>query len=109
MLTLNFADGTFATLDSSWSRPTSYHTWGDVTLNIVGTEGLIELDLFGSSVHAYNPGDKTHISHSYVSSLDGMMVREFLDAISEGRAPMVTGQDGLEAVRVAEMAYASLQ
>lgn len=49
MLTLDYPSGVFATLDSSWSRPRSFYTWGDVTMKIVGEEGVIELDMLISS------------------------------------------------------------
>jgi predicted dehydrogenase len=108
MLTLTYPNGVFATLDSSWSRPASYRTWGDVTMNIVGTEGVIELDLFGPGIDVYTSGTKTHATHSYVSNLDQMMVEEFVNAIREKRAPSVTGEDGLAALEVALAGYESL-
>jgi UDP-N-acetylglucosamine 3-dehydrogenase len=37
VLSLEFDNGVFATLDCSWSRNASYPTWGDVTLEVVGT------------------------------------------------------------------------
>ncbi len=39
--------GVFATLDPSWSRPRAYPTWGgDVTMEIVGTCGVLSVDVF---------------------------------------------------------------
>ena len=105
MVTLEYPGGVFATLDSSWSRPAHYRTWGDVTMNIVGEKGVIEMDMFGPSVEVYTSG---HASHGYGSNLDALMFDEFVAAILDQRAPKVTGEDGLRAVRVAEMAYASL-
>ncbi|MDI3310336.1 MAG: Gfo/Idh/MocA family oxidoreductase, partial [Thermoanaerobacterium sp.] len=46
LLSMEFENGTYATLDTSWSRPVSFPTWGDVTMEIIGTKGTIRLDAF---------------------------------------------------------------
>lgn len=107
MLTLKYPGGLFATLDASWSRSPGYKTWGDVMLNIVGTTGVIELDLFGPGLDVYGGPNKSHRVDATGANLDLLMVQEFLSAIREGREPLTSGRDGLEAVRVAEMAYAN--
>ncbi|MFZ4508402.1 MAG: Gfo/Idh/MocA family protein [Fimbriimonas sp.] len=107
MLTLEFASGIFATLDSSWSRPASFRTWGDVTLNVVGTKGVIELDMFGQDLQHYHPGGKSHSVVSYGSNLDQAMVDDFVHAVlTDGPVP-VTLHDGLQAARVAIAGYRS--
>jgi predicted dehydrogenase len=106
---LEYPQDVFATLDSSWSRPLSYKTWGDVTMNIVGTQGVIELSLFNQSVDKFANGLKTHTLSPYGSNLDHLMVKEFIDAIREDRAPIITGADGRAALKVALDAYASLR
>jgi predicted dehydrogenase len=107
MLTVEFADGVFATIDSSWSRPKVYKTWGDVTMNVVGERGVIEMDMFGQELSRYRPGEKTHQVIGFGSNFDRAMIVEFLAAIEEGRAPRVTGEDGLAAAKVAFAGYAS--
>lgn len=105
-LTISFPAGVFATLDSSWSRPKSYKTWGDVTLKVVGSKGLIEADLFGQGL------DWTTDRHAMAgsgSNLDALMVGEFLRAVEEGREPLTSLHDGLMASRVALAGYASVK
>ncbi len=109
MLTLDYGSGVFASLDSSWSRLPTYRTWGDVTLNLVFEAAVIELDLFHQEVHHYGAGLVPHKTHGFGSNLDMLMVQEFVSAIREGRPPSVTGEDGLEAVRVVEAGYRSVQ
>ena len=109
MLTIEFESGIFATLDSSWSRPNSYHTWGDVTLNVVGDKGVIELDMFGQSIQRYADGGVTHLSHGYGTDLDAAMVDDFVRAILDDREPTVTGFDGMQAARIALAGYRSVE
>ena len=108
MLTLEYRDGVFATLDSSWSRPTQFRTWGDVTMHVVGDEGVIELDMFGQEIQHFHPGERTHTVGGYGSDLDSLMVAEFIGACLEHREPSVTGEHGLAAVKVALAGYKSL-
>lgn len=109
MLTIEFPSGIFATLDSSWSRPSSYKTWGDVTLNIVGDRGLIEVDLFGPSVETYHAGEPSYTSAGFGSNADALMVNEFVDACLANRTPRASCFDGMQAAKVAIAAYKSAE
>jgi predicted dehydrogenase len=107
MLTLEFESGVFASLDSSWSRHSSYKTWGDVTMNVVGDRGVIELDLFSQVMQVWENGPRTHLLAAYGSDLDAGLVNDFVRCAQE-RAPFpITGFDGLQASRVAIAGYES--
>lgn len=108
MLTLTFPSGIFATLDSSWSRPQSYRTWGDVTMNVVGDGGVIELDMFAQAVEHYGTGEPSHNSLGYGSGLDAPLIADFLKCIAEDSEPPITFHDGMQAARVALAGYDSL-
>lgn len=106
MVTIEFPSGVFATLDSSWSRPTGFKTWGDVTMTVVGERGTIELDMFGPSLGVY--GENGYHSSAYGSDLDAAMVQAFIRACLD-RAPVPTTlHDGLQAARIALAGYRSL-
>ncbi len=108
MLTLEYPCGVFATLDSSWSRPKSYKTWGDVTMNVVGESGVIEMDMFGWGADLYRNADMRHSHAGYGSNLDALLVDGFLAAV-RGEGPAVpSARDGLAAARVALAGYASV-
>ncbi len=107
LLVLDMASGAVATLDTSWSRPKSYPTWGDVTLQVIGTEGSAYADLFGQQVTLY-PGEASPPRWvSWGSDLDDLMIADWIAAVREGRPPRSTGRDGLKALEVALAAYAS--
>lgn len=108
MITYDLPNGCFVTVDSSWSRPHAYRTWGDVTLNIVGQNGLIEVDLFAQEIDVYQEEPQAHRVAGYGSHLDGLMLREFLNAVQHGRTPKVTLEDGLAANAWAWMALDSM-
>ncbi|HWA83522.1 MAG TPA: Gfo/Idh/MocA family oxidoreductase, partial [Fimbriimonadaceae bacterium] len=101
MLTIEFESGIFATLDSSWSRPQSYKTWGDVTMNVVGDQGVIELDMFNQAIDKYSEGDVTHSLAGYGSNLDAGLVDDFVRACVEDKPVPITAWDGIQAARVA--------
>lgn len=107
MLTLEFEDGTIATLDPSWSRPQSYPTWGDVTLKIVGTLGTLAIDAFAQSGEVFS--DEVGHSQYYFwgDDADSAMVKDFIACIREQKAPRASGLDGLRATEVALTAYES--
>jgi predicted dehydrogenase len=111
MLTLEYPGGIFATLDSSWSRPKSYKTWGDVTMRVVGDEGLLDMDMFNQHVETYsNQRTPAANLHSYGSNLDLAMAQEYLSAIRDkDLKPLTSGEDGLRASAVALTAYRSVE
>ena len=110
MVTLEYPCGAFATIDSSWSRPKSYKTWGDVMIKIVGDKGVINLDMFGQNIDHYrNNASVSHVSLGYGSDLDRAMVDAFIRSCLDDEPVPVTLEHGLAAVSVPLRAYESLQ
>ncbi len=107
MVTIEFPSGVFASLDSSWSRPQQFKTWGDVTMNLVGEKGVIELDMFGSGLDHYHPGSTTHSFPGYGANLDYSMVDAFVQACLNDTEVPITAHDGMQAARVALAGYQS--
>lgn len=107
LLSLAFDNGVLATLDSSWSRPASYKTWGDVTMTVVGESGVIELDMFVQGLDSYRNETMRHGMAGWGSDLDLLLTRAFVRTVLESSAPPVTGLDGWKAAQVALAGYAS--
>ena len=108
LLTFEFENGIIAGLDPSWSRPPrSFPTWGDVTLEIVGTEGVTHLDAFAQHLVHYHEalGRTQHLNWS--DDPDTRMLKSFFTCIRDGRPPLASGRDGLLATEVAWAAYES--
>ncbi len=108
MVTLEYPSSVFATLDSSWSRPASYKTWGDVTMRVIGEKGILELDMFGQEIHHYSNRTMRHSVLGFKSNDDAAMITAFIQAVIRREEPPVTGEDGLAAAKVAIAAYRSV-
>ncbi|WP_082235347.1 Gfo/Idh/MocA family protein [Halobacillus massiliensis] len=106
ILTMDFDNGVFASLDCSWSRNDAYPTWGDVTLEFVGTEGTLSVDAFAQKINVYSNDSGVHWSF-WGDDMNQQLIADFVEAIREKRPPFITGEDGLKAVEVALKAYES--
>ncbi len=106
-LTITFKGGVVVAHDPSWSRPPSFPIWGDVTMEVVGTRGVIHLDAINQKVIHY-PRDNEHARWlPWGADADQAMIEDFVSAMRERRAPAATGRDGERALAVALAAYAS--
>jgi predicted dehydrogenase len=109
-LTIGYEGDVFATLDTSWSRPKSYPTWGDVTLQIVGTGGVIDLDMFAQNIVQYDDKANRTSWVNWGSGTDAGLLADFLRLIQGEEVPnLATGEDGLRALEVALAAYRSAE
>ena len=107
-LTISYGDGVFATLDSSWSRPKTYPTWGDVTLQVVGENGVLDLDMFAQSLVHYDDVNGSVSWPGWGSNIDTGLIADFVKLTAGEAAPLLaTGHDGLKALEVALAAYRS--
>jgi len=106
ILILQFANGVTATHDPSWSRPGSFPTWGDVTLECLGTAGSLAVDAQAQHLAWY--GSQSGLRHvPWGDDADRRMVEDFVRCVRTRTAPRVSGEDGLAATRVTLAAYES--
>ncbi|MFD1173366.1 Gfo/Idh/MocA family protein [Oceanobacillus picturae] len=107
LVTLELESGIIATIDPSWSRPKTFPIWGDVTMEIIGTEGSLVVDAFKQHSVLYN--DQTgKIEHKpWSEDMDERLVHDFIDCVKTGRKPAITGIDGLRTLEVVKAAYRS--
>jgi UDP-N-acetylglucosamine 3-dehydrogenase len=120
IVSMAMSNGVVATLDASWSRPGHFPTWGDVTMEVIGEEGTLSLDLFAQSHAVYRarvgadgapaePAGQPVQWMNWGDDMDRGLVDDFVAALREGRAPSVTGEDGLAALEVTVAAYRSIE
>ncbi|HEY51926.1 MAG TPA: Gfo/Idh/MocA family oxidoreductase [Caldilineae bacterium] len=108
LLLITFANGTFASIDCSWSRPLIYPTWGGLALDLIGDKGVVNVDAFSQNLTAYSNTDQPAWL-PWLSDSDRAMIVEFMAAIREQRPPSVSGYDGYKAMEVALAAYRSAE
>jgi predicted dehydrogenase len=107
MIHVKFRNGVIGILDPSWSRPTGYIHGADVTMEIVGTKGVVSMNGFAQANEVYlSESGKTSRSF-WGDGMDGPLVQDFIRALSEGTSVPVTGEDGLKSAAVAIAAYES--
>ncbi|MBN1917352.1 MAG: Gfo/Idh/MocA family oxidoreductase, partial [Verrucomicrobia bacterium] len=99
-LTLTFDNGVFATLDPSWSRNKAYPTWGDVTMAITGTQGVLTIDAFDQKLMLYAHDGPVGQEICIADNMDLYLIRDFVECITRDSEPLISGRDGLEALRV---------
>ncbi len=109
MLSMELEDGTIVTQDPSWSRPMTFPTWGNVTMRIIGTQGMIDLDAFAQNFVVYDDAHRKVSERSFAEDMDLGLIQDFIQMIVEDREPTITGYDGLKALEVALAAYRSAQ
>jgi UDP-N-acetylglucosamine 3-dehydrogenase len=107
IMSMEFDNGVFASLDFSWSRNKTFPTWGDVTLEIVGTAGTLTVDATAQRLHLYSD-EQGYKYEGWGEDMDLLLVRDFTDSVRDGKEPSITGLDGLRAVEVALNGYQSV-
>ena len=109
LIMLTFDNGTFASIDCSWSKPLNYPTWGGLTMELISERGLTVIDGFSQNLNIYNQRDGSHYWSYWGSDANQGMIDEFVAAIREQRSPTVTGEDGYKALEIALAVYASAE
>jgi predicted dehydrogenase len=107
LVVLTFADGTYASIDSSWSRPERYPTWGGMALELVCEKGVLSLDAFSQFATVYGGTQGDLAWAAWGSDSNQGMIDEFVSVCAGGAVPSVTGEDGLAATRIAFAALES--
>ena len=110
LLLITLSNGIQASIDCSWSRPTTYPRWGHLKMEVVGEKGAVLLDSFAQHLTAYAKTDPRNPEWvGFGPDPNQPMMQEFVDSIREQRQPSVTWNDGYQALRVVLAAYESAQ
>ena len=105
----SYADGAFATIDPSWSRGDGYPTWGDVTLRISGTSGVLDVDPFAQPLRMFDHETRAPSWLYMGEDMDALMLADFLRGVAEGVPAGASGLDGLRTLEVVLAAYRSAE
>ncbi|WP_345941137.1 Gfo/Idh/MocA family oxidoreductase [Microbacterium sp. Se63.02b] len=105
LVTIQYPSGVVATIDCSWSWPTSSPTWGGLTLQIVAERGTVTVSPFAKGVAGHDAHGETWSPVG--ADLDGLLLAEFVRAVREGRQPQPDAGVGIRTVEIATAALAS--
>lgn len=109
MIHVKFENGAFGVIDTSWSRPKSFPTWGDVTMEIIGTKGAISVDSFAQKNEVYTNDTGKGVWSFWGDGMDEYLVKGFVDAVLQGKPVPISGTDGLRSAEVALAGYQSVE
>jgi Predicted dehydrogenases and related proteins len=108
LMLLRLSNDVQASIDCSWSRPTSYPRWGHLKMEVIGEKGAVVMDSFAQYLTLYSRGEVRNPSWiGFGPDPNQAMIEEFVASICENREPSVTWNDGYQALRVALAAYES--
>ena len=109
MVSIEYAGGVIATIDCSWSKPDSYPTWGGLTLQLVGSKGIADMDAFNARVDGHSESAGNSLWFPYGVNADQAMINEYLDSVATGRTPGPDGRSGLRTMSIVRAAYESVR
>ncbi|MBO0810869.1 MAG: gfo/Idh/MocA family oxidoreductase, partial [Microlunatus sp.] len=109
LVSIEYANDVIATIDCSWSKPDSYPTWGGLTLQLVGSKGIADMDAFNARVDGQSDATNNGLWFSYGVDADQAMINEFLDVVATGGKPGPDGHSGLRTVSIVQAAYESVR
>jgi predicted dehydrogenase len=107
IVSVDFSNGMFATIDASWSLPDSSPFWGNVNMDVIGTDGTARMDIFAQKIDLIFDKPSRFTYEYWGDNVDMAMVASFVKSIAEDAPVEVTGDDGVKALHVALAAYES--
>ncbi|SEF13255.1 Predicted dehydrogenase [Arthrobacter alpinus] len=107
LVNIKYANGVVATIDSSWSQADSAPNWGALTLQVVGTHGIAEIDTSVQHLGGYDQIGNQEFWLDFGPSAIDELVDEFLSSIVEDRQPQPSAEVGLRTLRIVKAAQES--
>lgn len=107
IISIDFKNRVFATIDCSWSLPKHSPFWGNVKLDITGTDGTARMDMFAQKIDLISDKTGKYTYEYWGDDIDLAMVKAFVRSIADDTEVEISGDDGLKALEVALAAYES--
>ncbi|WP_059103002.1 Gfo/Idh/MocA family protein [Shouchella shacheensis] len=100
-------NGTFVTIDPSWSRPTTFPKWGDVRMKLIGTKGNLEVDILAQHFTYYAGVSERTEQLNWSEDMNQRLIDDFIARIQYRQPPFISGEDGKKTVEVIQAVYRS--
>ncbi|MHB0875357.1 MAG: Gfo/Idh/MocA family protein [Anaerolineae bacterium] len=112
---VRFANGAGVTFECGWVYPNTFPTAVDSTIELVGSEGVIQIErtreTLAMATKAGYQYPKSSMTMEVAGRLTGALpisAGSFIDALLDGTEPPVTVKDGLEVTRIVAAIHESL-
>ncbi|GAB4479240.1 MAG: Gfo/Idh/MocA family oxidoreductase [Anaerolineales bacterium] len=121
---IEFADGALGVHEVGWCLPESWARWdkpaswggfGDVRMNVIGSQGNLNLDFTPMDLFGVGPGgwmlpDTRHwpLTNGKISGAVKLEMEHFFSCILEDKQPLVRGEDGLRVLEIVLTAEKSI-
>lgn len=109
LVMLTFANGVFASIDCSWSRPDTWPSWGGMTFEMVTERGSVIVDAFKQNLTVFTHELQRPRWDFWGTDMNQALINDFVAAVRDQRQPLASGMDGFRATQVALAAYESAQ
>ena len=106
-LHLEMEGGIIVSHVASWNRPESFPTWGDITFELIGSKGVLNVDGFNQKIDVYSDRARSAEWAYWGDDPNLALIRDFVAAVDQRRPPSISGEDGLRALEVTLAAYRS--
>lgn len=109
ILDLKFENGLVMSHDCSWSKNQKYPTWGDVTIELYGSKGSLEIDAFKDYFISYDDEGSAVAEYFSGNDMNLELIEDFIRATEGKQEVGITGYDGLKSLEAALAAYESME
>lgn len=109
ILDLKFENGLVMSHDCSWSKNQKYPTWGDVTIELYGSKGSLEIDAFKDYFISYDDEGSPVAEYFSGNDMNLELIEDFIRAVEGKQEVGITGYDGLKSLEAALAAYESME
>jgi predicted dehydrogenase len=115
-LTIEFEDGALGILEvgwclpeewAGWNKPTSWGGFGDVRMNVIGTDGVLNLnftpmDLYACDHDGWKLPDTRHWPEMNARLVGAakLEMEHFFECVLEGKEPLTDAEDGRRSIEV---------
>lgn len=109
LISVDFTNGVFATIDASWSRLKNSPFWGNVNMDVIGTGGMARMEMFAQKIDLISDAAGRLTYEYWGDDTSLALVGSFVRSIAEDTGVEITGEDGVKSLEVALAAYDSAQ
>jgi predicted dehydrogenase len=106
---ITFGNGVLAACETGWILPEGHPAGSDARLAVQGTDGRLDVELMYQGITLSTSVKSSHLDTLFMPRIRGELrsifvdeVRHFVACVRDGAAPLVTAQDAIAAVEMAE-------